>query len=81
MQAMSAGAWEQLAARVHTVSSRPRMALLVALLLLERADGRGVVQTSRADLGHALWQVAGGLGYRPYRRERAIRSHFVSPDD
>jgi hypothetical protein len=67
------GVWAHLVARVHAVSDRPRMALLVALLLVERADDAGVVQTSRADLSHALWALVGERGYQHRREARHQR--------
>jgi len=68
--AMPQGVWEQLAARVHAVSDRPRMALM------ERADGTGVVQTSRVELSHALWGLVGERGYQP---RRAARKERIAP--
>jgi len=52
------------------------MALLVALLLLERADATGVVQTSRAELSNALW---GLVGERGYQQRRDARQQRIAP--
>ena len=75
-EGMPPGVWAQLTARVHAVSRRPRMALLVALLLVERADDTGMVQTSRADLAQAL---QGLVGQRGYAARRAARHERIGP--
>lgn len=75
-ESLPPGVWAHLAARVHAVSRRPRMALLVALLLVERADDAGMVQTSRAELAQAL---QGLVGQRGYAARRAARHERISP--
>jgi hypothetical protein len=73
---MLPGVWAHLTARVHAVSRWPRMALLVALLLVARADDAGMVQTSRAELAQAL---RGLVGQRGYQARRAARQERIGP--
>lgn len=64
---------QELTARIHAHCERPRIAMVLVQLLLELADRRGVVQTTRVELGFALRSLLGDRGYEARRQARRDR--------
>ena len=56
------------------LSKRPRMAMVLALLLFNRADNRGRVETTRIDLSTALRKLVGDRGCDARRSTCRMRS-------
>lgn len=73
MQALDVETMQRLTARVHAHSKRPRMAFVLALLLFDRADNRGLVETTRIELSAALRKLVGDRGYDTRRQARRNR--------